>query len=77
MTTAVAIKRFTAAEWTEWPIKVKNETWLLRERWRSCLRAKETAVFLIDSPVNKPRSIKSAPPTLHPFQVMQVKIRTD
>jgi hypothetical protein len=40
MTTAVAIKRFTAAEWTEWPIKVKNETWLLRERWRSCLRAK-------------------------------------
>jgi hypothetical protein len=57
MTTAVAIKRFTAAEWTEWPIKVKNETWLLRERWRSCLRAKETAVFLIDSPVNKPRSM--------------------
>ena len=50
MTTAVAIKRFTAAEWTEWPIKVKNETWLLRERWRSCLREKETAVFLIDSP---------------------------
>jgi hypothetical protein len=57
MTTAVAIKRFTAAEWTEWPIKVKNETWLLRERWRSCLREKETAVFLIDSPVNKPRSM--------------------
>jgi len=57
MTTAVAIKRFTAAEWTEWPIKVKNETWLLRERWRSCLREKETDVFLIDSPGNKQRSL--------------------